>query len=66
MSKKKISDLKPAPFVVTFHGKEGQFIPGIPIRNLTQEMWGYIPKKLQKKALKSGLYKLVAKSNKEN
>ena len=58
---KKISPV----YVVTFHGKDGEYLTGIPRRNLTQEMWDLVLDDVKARALKSKLYKLVKKDEKE-
>ena len=66
MSKAKNVASNATIIAVTFHGKKGEFIPGVPRRDLTQEMWDLIPSQARKTALGSGLYKIVAdKGDKE-
>ena len=50
---------------VTFHGKSGEYISGVPRKNLTQEMWDLVNERVQKIALDSGLYKFAAVKGKE-
>ena len=45
---------------VRFVGPPGDYISGIPARDLTSEDWERLSPEQQKRALKSGLYKKVA------
>lgn len=40
-----------------FFGKQGEFIPGVPARDLTDEEWGALSAVSRKLAENSGLYR---------
>ena len=59
MSKKNTAKESSEKIAVRFIGKEREYIPTIPCHDLTKGEWDLLSAVQQKKAIRSGLYKLV-------
>jgi hypothetical protein len=48
---------------VKYKGQNGEFVPGIPTRDLTPEEWAALPERLRHQAIQADLYMAVTKES---